>query len=151
MPLQATLTDLLLAAGALLLALGVGTVAHESAHALVLWVLGVPFDVRWLPDRRETSPAGAGFPGRWATVTPRSLPADVPPWGLRVAALAPLAMATPMALVLVGVLPDPVQTGSPPLAAAAVAWFACALPSPRDFSLFWHAEGAVAEHLRAPS
>ena len=149
MPLQASPTDLLLAGGALLLALGVGTVAHEFAHALVLRALGVPVDVRWLPDRGDSGPATAGFAGRWATVTPRRLPADLPPRGLRLAALAPLAMATPMALVLLGVLPDPVATGNLPLIAATIAWFACALPSPQDFSLAWHAEAARAAGSRA--
>jgi len=149
-PVQASLTDVLLAGGALLLTLGVGTVAHEFAHGLVLRALGVPFDVRWLPDRDDTGPAGAGFAGRWATVTPRALPPDLPPWGLRVAALAPLVLALPMALVLVGALPDPTGTDNLPLVVATLTWFGCALPSPQDFSLVWHAEAAIAEHSHLP-
>jgi hypothetical protein len=143
---QASLTDLLLAGGALLLTLGVGTVVHEFAHAAVLWTLGVPFDVEWLPDREEAGPAGAGFFGRWASVTPRRLPPDLSPWGLRAAALAPLVLAAPMALVLVGVLPDPNATGNLPLIVATLTWFGCALPSPQDFSLVWHADAAIEEH-----
>lgn len=151
MPVQASLTELLLAGGALLLTLGVGTVAHEFAHVLILRALGVPFDLDWLPDRVDADPAAASFSGRWATVTPRAIPADLPPWGLRVAALAPLALATPMALVVAGVLPDPIGTGNLAIVAVSLAWFACALPSPQDFSLFWHAEAAIEEHSRGPS
>ena len=146
MPLQATVSELLIAGGALVTSLVLGTVAHELAHAVVLRTLGVPFDVEWLPRRGETGTTAAAFFGRWATVTPRRLPVDLPPRGLRVAALAPLVLATPMALVLLGVLPDPTSTGNLPLVAATIAWFACALPSPQDFSLVWHAEAAIAEH-----
>ena len=146
MPIPATLTDLLLAGGALLLTLVVGVVAHELSHALVLRWLGVPFDVEWLPDRAGPEPVRAGTFGRWASVTPRHLPATLPPWGLRISALAPLALAAPMALILLGVLPDPVQTGNAPLVAATLAWFGCALPSPQDFSLFFHAEAAIEEY-----
>ena len=146
MALQANVTDLLLAGGALLLTLAAGIVVHEFSHALVLRALGVPFDVAWLPDRGRSDAMGAGALGRWASVTPRALPRDLSPWGLRVAALAPLALATPMALIVLGILPDPVQTGNLPLVAATLAWFGCALPSPQDFSLVWHAEAAIAEH-----
>lgn len=146
MSLPATLTDLLLAGGALLATLVVGVLAHELSHALVLRWLGVPFEVEWLPDRGGPDPVQAGTFGRWASVTPRSLPPDLSPWGLRVSALAPLALAAPMALILLGVLPDPVQVGNLPLIAATLAWFGCALPSPQDFSLFFHAEEAIAEH-----
>lgn len=146
MTVSAPLTDVLLAGLALVLTLGLGTVAHEGSHALVLYALGVPFDVSWLPDREGGLALGAGLSGKWASVTPRTLPADLPSWGLRVSALAPLALAAPMALVLAGVLPDPVGMGNLPLAAAALGWFGCALPSPRDFSLVWHAERAIEEH-----
>lgn len=146
MPVPATPTDLLLAGGALLLTLVVGIVVHECSHAIVLRSLGVPFEVAWLPDRDGPDSVGAGTFGRWASVTPRTLPSDLSPRGLRVAALAPLALATPMALILLGVLPDPTQTGNLPLAAATLAWFGCALPSPQDFSLFWHARQAIEEH-----
>ena len=146
MALQATTTDLLLAGGALLLTLTAGIVVHELSHAIVLRALGVSFEVTWLPDRGGSDAMGASAFGRWASVTPQRLPADLAPWGLRVAALAPLALAAPMALILLGVLPDPIQTGNLPLVAATLAWFGCALPSPQDFSLVWHAEAAIAEH-----
>lgn len=149
MPVPATLTDVLLATGVLLLTLPAGIAAHEFSHALVLRALGVSFDVAWLPDRHGRGAMPAGAFGRWASVTPRSIPPDLAPRGLRVAALAPLALATPMALVLLGVLPDPIQTGNLPLVAATLAWFGCALPSPQDFSLVWHAEAALAGESEA--
>jgi hypothetical protein len=31
------------------------------------------------------------------------------------------------------------------LASVTVGWLACALPSPQDFSVFWHAERIVSE------
>lgn len=146
MVLSATVTDVLLAGGALFFALTIGVIAHEFSHAMVLRALGVPFDVAWLPDREGRGSMTIGAFGRWASVTPRSLPPDLSPWGLRVAALAPFVLATPMALILVGAVPDPIQMGNVPLVAAAIAWFGCALPSPQDFSLFWHAEQAIVEH-----
>lgn len=149
MALQATVSDVLLAGGALLLTLGAGIVAHELSHALALRALDVPFDVAWRPDPEPPGSMRASALGRWARVTPRTLPPGLSPWGLRLAALAPLVLATPMALVLLGVLPDPTETGNLPLVAATVAWFGCALPSPQDFSLVWHAEEAIAEHADA--
>jgi hypothetical protein len=79
-------------------------------------------------------------------VTPREIPEELSPTWLRVAALAPLTLALPPLLVLAGVLPDPLRSGDVLLAAATVAWFGCALPSPQDFSLFWYPRRAVAEH-----
>ncbi|PSP36871.1 hypothetical protein BRC66_07920 [Halobacteriales archaeon QH_2_66_30] len=46
-------------------------------------------------------------------------------------------------MVPAGVLPDPLA-GPAPVVAATVAWLGCALPSPRDFSLFWGADQVVA-------
>ena len=145
---SATVTDVLLAGGALFFALSLGVVAHEFSHAVVLRALGVPFEVAWLPDRGGRRSMTIGAFGRWASVTPRSLPPDLSPGGLRVAALAPFVLATPMVLILVGAIPDPIQMGNVPLVAATIAWFGCALPSPQDFSLFWHAEQAIEEHFK---
>lgn len=131
------------AGGVLVAALVVGTVAHELTHASALRALGVPYELEWLPAHESTGLVGAGLRGSWATVSPRSIPPGVPTWGLRIAAVAPFVLATPLLLVLLGVLPDPVRTGDPFLTAATVAWFACALPSPQDFSLFWHADQAI--------
>ncbi len=69
MSLSVTVTDVLLAGGALILTLGVGIVAHEFSHALVLRSLGVPFDVTWLPDRD-----GAGSMSAVRPLAPRTLP-----------------------------------------------------------------------------
>jgi len=61
------------------------------------------------------------------------------PRRLRAASLAPLALATPLAAVLVGAVPDPFAGGSLYLQLVVVGWLACSLPSPQDFSLVWHA------------
>lgn len=135
------LYDVLLAGGVLVLMVGLGTIVHELSHALVLRRLDVPHDLRWLPDR-GTAGLVTGY-GRLAAVVPQHVPSGVSPWGLRTAALAPLALAIPMPLVLLGVLPDPFAAGNVPLSAAAVGWFACAIPSPTDFSLVWYAESVV--------
>lgn len=139
-----TAVELVLATGALVATLALGTAAHEFAHAVVLRSFGVPVEVTWFPDRAGSLGAGAVLSSRWATATPLSIPPTLPPWALRLAALAPFALATPMALVLLGVLPDPTLVGNPALVAATLAWFACALPSPQDFSLFWYAESVIA-------
>ena len=133
------------AALALFVTLSIGTVAHEYAHAAVLSLAGIPYETEWLPDREGNDYLRAGAFGTWASVTPRDLPEDTSPWLLRASALMPLTLATPFALVAVGVLPDPAAVGDPYLVTAAVAWFACALPSPQDFSLVWYAERAIAE------
>ena len=133
--------ELLGAGGALIVALGVGTIAHELSHALALRALGVAFEIEWLPDRDARGLRSTRGP--WATVTPRQVPQDLPPWRLRVAALMPLTLALPLPLILVGVLPDPLAAGDPILASATVGWLACALPSPQDFSLVWHAGQAI--------
>lgn len=121
----------------------VGTVAHELSHAVGLRALGVPYDVEWLPATDRSGLSGVVLYASLARVTPRAIPPGVSPLGLRLAAVAPLALATPAALVLLGVLPDPVASGDVLLAAAAVAWLGCALPSPQDFSVFWHADQVV--------
>jgi hypothetical protein len=59
--------------------------------------------------------------------------------------MMPLVLAVPLPLVALGVLPDPFASGSPYEAAVALGRLACALPSPQDFSLLWHAERAIEE------
>ena len=132
--------ELLAAVLVLLSMLCLGTVAHELAHASVLHVLGVPYDIEWLPDRGSGTVYNVGIFGTWATVTPRSIPPEVSPWGLRLSALAPLGLAAPLVLVFVGVLPDPLSSTNPVHVVGTVTWLAFALPSPRDFSLFWYAD-----------
>lgn len=141
--------DLAAAAVVLCATLGVGTVAHELSHVFVLRWLGVPCEVRWLSGQGTPSSLGAGVTQAWATVTPTAVPNDVSSRGLRVAAIAPLALATPFVLVLFGVLPDPLASGDLLVAAATAGWFGCALPSPQDFSLFWHPSRALDESVGA--
>ena len=130
----------------LLLTVGVGIVAHELSHAAVLYLLGIPCDVELGPERGRTGHLGANVPGSWATVTPREISPGTSAWALRLSSVAPLVLAVPFVTVLAGIVPDPLQADSPLLSAWTVGWLACAIPSPRDFSVFWHAERAVAEH-----
>lgn len=131
------------AALGLLLMLGIGTVAHEFAHALALRALGVPYVLEWFPDNSEQAHLNAGLMGAWATVTPTSIPQHVPAWGLRLSALAPLALTVPVLLVPLGIVPDPLASGNVVYVVMTVAWIGCAIPSPQDFSLFWHAEDVI--------
>jgi hypothetical protein len=120
-----------------------GTVAHECAHAAALRAAGIDCEMQWLADWDAVGVLRASVLGTWASVTPRGDLDQASPLGLRVAALAPLALVTPFALVAVGVLPDPTASGDPRALAAALAWMACALPSPQDFSVVWYAEQAA--------
>lgn len=133
-----------------LLTLGVGTVAHELTHVLVLRLLGVAYDVEWLPLDDTEDSGGLDIQKSWASVTPREIPEDFSPWGLRLAALAPVALAIPALLILAGVVPDPLASGNVYVTAVAIAWLAIALPSPQDFSLFWYA-GRALEDVGASS
>ena len=134
-----------LGSGAVLVATVVaGTVAHELSHCAALRAFGVPFEVEWLPDRRDAGLLRASVLGEWATVRPGRVPRGRPSWTLRVSALAPLLLATPLVLILFGVLPDPSQAASVYPMAATVGWLACAIPSPPDFSVAGYAERAVA-------
>jgi len=117
-----------------------GMVAHELVHALVLHAFGIPYDIEWFPQSDHTTVLNVGVFSAWATVTPRSIPRSVPSWGLQLSAIAPVVLAAPFALVLVGIVPDPIDGGSALHAAVTVAWLGCALPSPQDFSLFFHAD-----------
>lgn len=78
------------------------------------------------------------MPSREAGRTP-----DTAPWRLRVAALSPLALAVPLGAVAVGAVPDPFAGGHLLARLGLVGWLACALPSPSDFSVAFHAEQPV--------
>ena len=137
-------------AGLLLVAVvALGTVTHELAHAAVLRAFGVPYDIEWLPGREDAGLLEASLYVKWAAVTPRSLPTDLSAWRLRIAALAPLSLAVPLLLVALDVVPDPFGTDLLLAKVLAIGWMACALPSPQDFSLFFHAEEALAEERAA--
>lgn len=129
-----------------LVMLGVGTVAHELAHATVLRALDIPYELEWFPEQDEQAHLNGGMLGTWATVTPRSLTREVPAWGLQLSALAPLVLTAPVLLMLLGILPDPLASGNLVYVSMLLAWLGCALPSPQDFSLFWHADQVIAEH-----
>ena len=138
--------ELLAAGTALVVVLGTGTVVHELSHAFALRTLGVAYEIAWLPGRDTAGLASVR--GTLAAVVPRNVSPETPPWRLRLAALMPLTLALPLPFVLTGVLPDPVASGNPVLASATVGWLACALPSPQDFSLVWHAEEAIERYAR---
>lgn len=140
----ATMTPFELFGAGLALAavVAVGTIVHELSHAFVLHAIGVSYDVEWLPGADDAGLVRASITGGWATVRLRGVPDDLAPWKLRLAALVPLVLATPFLLTLIGVLPDLSRAGNPAVSAAAIGWLACALPSPQDFSLFWHADRA---------
>jgi len=142
--------ELLGATFVLVTTLGIGLVAHELTHAVVLHSLGVPYDINWFPGRNRTDRFDLGLMGAWATVTPRAIPRSVSTMGLRVSALAPLTLTLPFALVVAGVVSDPLNSNNVVVVAGTVAWLACALPSPQDFSLFWHADQAVDEVATRP-
>lgn len=133
--------ELTLAGVVLIVAVGLGTVVHELSHALMLHIFGVPCRIEWLPDRDGRGVVEASVTGRPAVVTPRLIPPDFPAWQLRIAALAPLLLATPL---VVGLAVGPAEGGAV-YTGALIGWLACALPSPQDFSLFWYADRAIAE------
>lgn len=110
-------------------------------------MFGVPFEISWLPKRDRTGLLRASVTGGWATTRPLAIPGEFQPWQLRVAAMMPLFLATPLLLIGLGVLPDPFTSTGPYGAAVAIGWLACALPSPQDFSLLWYAERAIEERL----
>lgn len=135
--LSSTMGTVLGAGGVLAVTLLAGILAHESAHAAVLHTFGIRYDVSWLPDRGAAG-IDLALVSPIMTVTPRPGTPRQRHRAVRLAAIAPLALATPLSLVVTGVLPDPIAAGDPFLAAATVGWAACALPSPQDFSVFWH-------------
>lgn len=122
----------------------VGVVAHELSHLVALRLAGISCTVEVLPGRSDGRQFSAGVGSPLARVRPTRLPADVSPWALRWAALTPLGLAVPLALVLVGVLPDPFASGTLVGELALVVWVGCSIPSPQDFSVAWYPERAIA-------
>lgn len=133
----------------LLLTVGVGVVAHELSHAAVLYLLGIRCDVAIGPEWVGTGRSDVSACGSWAAVTPRELTPETSVRAMRLSAVAPLILAVPFAAVAAGIVPDPLQADSLFLTTCTVGWLACAIPSPQDFAVFWHAERAVAEHSAA--
>lgn len=143
--------QLLVAGLALLAALAIGTVVHELLHASVLHAAGVPVAIEWFGDRTAGT-LGSFLGGALAAVQLQSVPAETAPRTLRIASLAPFVLALPLLAIPAGLVADPFATGDPVAQAAVLGWMACALPSPADFSMAWHAETVVeAEDLDALS
>lgn len=130
----------------LLLTVGVGIVAHELSHSAVLYLFGIEYDLAIGPEQVETSQFATNISGAWAAVTPREIPPGTSVRAMRLSSVAPLVLAVPFLAVVAGIVPDPLQANSPLLTALTIGWLACAIPSPQDFSVFWHAEQAIAEH-----
>ena len=123
----------------LALAIVLGLLAHELAHATVLRLGRVECTVSVLPAR--STGLLVGLRGRqWAVVEP-TLTGRESPWVLRVAALAPLTLWIPVLAAGAAGLPfDRV-----PLVVFTIGWLACALPSPRDFSVAFYAHRLIDE------
>ena len=128
----------------LLAAVSVGIVVHEAAHAAVLRLAGVPFQIRWLPGATRDRFA-AGLTGTLASVHMETIPAGLAPWKLRAASLAPLVLLVPLLPMAAGIVADPFAGDDVLVQLAVVGWIACALPSPQDFSLVWYAEEVIAD------
>lgn len=124
----------------------VGVVVHEFSHAVALRAAGVPCRIEVLPARDDAGGFRSSVLGPLARVTPTHLPGDLPVWRLRVAAMMPFSLAVPVVLFATGVFPVPATVDSLTLELAAIAWVACSLPSPQDFSLLWYPERAMTVH-----
>ncbi|WP_255191254.1 hypothetical protein [Natronobeatus ordinarius] len=132
--------EVVLAGFAVVFAVGVGLVAHEWSHALVLTVADVDHALEYLPDRTD-GVVGALASTRWARVRPQPTGRE-PPWVLRLAALMPLTLALPvLGLGVSGYL----SSDDLVVTLAVAGWLACAIPSPQDFSVAFYAHRILAE------
>lgn len=140
-------TELALIVAALALGVSSGLLAHEWAHAAVLHLCGIGYAVTIFPDRR-------GHPLRWLARQPWAVvhpqpSTDADGRALKGASLAPFALAVPpFALGLLGHGPT---TAQPVLTAFAIGWLACAIPSPQDFAVAFHADSALSSSERSTS
>lgn len=137
--------DLLVFGGVLSLTLVLGILAHEAAHTIVLRAFDIDYEVELRPDG-PVSGTQLAMIRPIVTVTPCPRPPNESSVGLRLAGIAPLTLTAPFLLVLVGLVPDPLAMGNPAIAAATVGWAAVAIPSPQDFSVFWHGSRQPATH-----
>jgi hypothetical protein len=128
---------LLTLATVLLVTLAVGVFAHELLHLLGLSFTDAEYTVTVLPDAGESSLQNAVASGLVRVEITR-VPDSTPDWMLRVAALLPVLLALPLALVLAGELPDPIAAGDHAATVALVALTGCGLPSPADWSVVWY-------------
>lgn len=123
--------------------LAAGICVHELLHVTPLRFIDARYSITVLPS--DECPTRTAWPtlthaltGSLVRVEITHLPASTPEWVLRVAALLPLLLALPLALVAVGVVPDPLAAGDAFGTAALVAVSACGLPSPADWAVVWH-------------
>lgn len=142
----------LLGAGIVLLGtIVIGLILHELAHAIILHILGVPYEIRWFPERQQSRHILGRRDEAWASVAPCQIPAWAPTWGIQLSAIAPLLLTVPFLLIVVGVHPNSSVANSPYFLAWAAGWLGCALPSPQDFSVFWHADTVISNHDGSPA
>jgi len=57
--------------------------------------------------------------------------------------MTPLSLAIPVALVSLGVVPNPFATGDLDFQLVTIAWLGCSIPSPADFSVLWYPKRAL--------
>ncbi|WP_135854574.1 hypothetical protein [Halorussus salinus] len=132
-----SLVHLLSVGGVLVVTVAVGVCVHELLHVLPLSFTDAEYAVTLFPSDGESAFQNA-LTGSLVRVEVTDLPDATPEWLVRGAALAPLALALPLALVAVGVLPNPVATGDQLGTVALLAVTGCGLPSPADWSVVWH-------------
>lgn len=134
-------TEAILAVGVLAAVVLAGLIAHEWSHALVLRLAAVEYTISYAPNRK------GGILGLlrscpWAVVHPHPTGSE-PTWVLRAAALAPLILAVPA----LGLLAAGNAATQPSITTAAIiGWLACAIPSPQDFSVAFHAHTALQDY-----
>ena len=135
--------DLLTLGVVLFVTLVVGVCAHELLHVVPLRLADAEYTVTVLPSE-DSGPRTAwatlqhAFSGGLVRVEVTRVPPSAPELVVRVAALLPLALAIPLALVAAGVLPDPVAADHDVATVALVALTGCGLPSPADWAVVWH-------------
>lgn len=128
----------LLALGSLLVVtLALGVCVHELLHLVPLSFTDAEYTISVLPDAGESALQNA-VTGGLVRVEIAHVPDATPDWVLRVAALLPVLLALPLALVLAGLLPNPVTAGDHAGTVALVALTGCGLPSPADWSVVWY-------------
>jgi hypothetical protein len=121
----------------------VGICVHELLHLVPLYLVDADYSITVLPND------DAGGPTAWTTlqsaltkglvrVEIAHVRPSTPDWVLRVAAILPLALALPLLLIGVGVVPDPLATDDHLAAVVFIALTGCGLPSPADWSVVWH-------------
>lgn len=132
-------TTVVVAGCALVLAVAVGLVAHEWAHAMALRLVHIEYTIAYFPDRTDGL-VGLLASCPWAAVQPH--PTErASALHLRAAALAPSLLAAPVFVVGIhGIVP----TESPIVMAIAIGWLACSIPSPQDFSVAFYAHRMLA-------